>query len=242
MPEIPQHERFSFDLAPFTPNTLPMHRLSDYLADLAILLGSENEVHFVRVGKGSAKLIHDIEFKAASKVRERLISVKTKQGPEAAMKAYARINLKLSEDNGKATIRIAKGNVLIFPGKPLGDDDVIGPISQHDSLDGELIRVGGTDDTVPVHLREGDVIHRCTASVDLARRLGPLLYRTIRVSGIAQWYRRSTGTWEMQQFIIESFSGLDDTPLPEVVRQLRSIRADWVDDPIGFIKESRSSS
>ena len=87
-----------------------------------------------------------------------------------------------------------------------------------------LIRVGGKDDTVPVHLQDGDVIHSCNATRDMARLLAPHLYNgTIRVTGNGRWKRDAEGHWILLRFDIKDFEVLDDRPLPELVEQLRGV-------------------
>lgn len=115
-----------------------------------------------------------------------------------------------------------------------------GAFNQPDVLDGVLIRVGGRDDTVPVHLRDGDAIHMCNATRDMARRLAVHLYGpTLRVRGDARWERDADGVWSMKRFNITEFDELDDAPLGEVVARLRSVEGGgWkdIDDPSADIR------
>ena len=80
------------------------------------------------------------------------------------------------------------------------------PINQPDYLDGELIHAGSEDETVSVHLREEETLHRCTTSVEMAGKLAPYLYGSpIRAFGTASWIRHETAGWQLQQFFIEEF-------------------------------------
>ena len=45
----------------FTPDTMPMARLAEYLGALARLLGHAEHTHFVRLEEGSAKLVHRVD-------------------------------------------------------------------------------------------------------------------------------------------------------------------------------------
>ena len=99
-----------------------------------------------------------------------------------------------------------------------------GPFRQDCTLDGVLIRVGGRDDTVSVHLYYGGTVHRCNATHETARRLAPYLNGcTLRVHGSGRWERLGDGKWLLRQFDIKDFETLDDRPLTEVVAQLRSV-------------------
>ena len=75
-----------------------------------------------------------------------------------------------------------------------------------------------------VQLRDGDTIHKCNATRDMAMRLAVHLFGpTLRVRGDGRWERDADGRWSMQRFNIESFHKLDDAPLSEVVERLRRV-------------------
>jgi hypothetical protein len=91
-------------------------------------------------------------------------------------------------------------------------------------LDGMLIRIGGRDDTIPVWLKDGEVVYNCQVREEVARRLGPYyLTGTLRVHGSGKWMREENGAWILQQFDIEDFEVLDDSPLADVVGKLRAV-------------------
>lgn len=70
-----------------------------------------------------------------------------------------------------------------------------GPLREWGSLDGILIRVVGKDDTVSVHLRDGDEVHICNANREVARLLARnLLGAILRVHGEGRWESRSRPT------------------------------------------------
>ena len=119
----------------------------------------------------------------------------------------------------------------------------VGPFRQEGLLDGVLIRVGGGDAAVPVHLQDGDVIHKCHADDSTARRLERHLFGgTVRVFGNGRWNREADGRWVLVRFDIKDFELLDDTPLPEVVRRLRSVQGSgWpgIDDPAAELRRMR---
>ena len=54
MPRKPHKPReYRFETDAFTPETIPLYRLSQYLGDLARMMGQETNVHLVKVEKGS---------------------------------------------------------------------------------------------------------------------------------------------------------------------------------------------
>ena len=100
-----------------------------------------------------------------------------------------------------------------------------GPFREKGTLDGVLIRVGGKDETVPVHLLDGDKVHICNANREVARRLAPNLFGPIlRVQGEGRWERDQEGKWILLRFDIRDFEPLDDVPLGEAVRRLRAVK------------------
>ena len=110
--------------------------------------------------------------------------------------------------------------------------------------DGILIRIGGRDETVPAHLRDGDTIHLCNATREMARRLARHLYGPpLRVHGNGRWERDADGCWVMKRFNITSFDILDDAPLAEVVRRLRDVEGSgWkeIEDPTAELRHLRA--
>ena len=227
-----RNNQITFKIDGFTPATLPSVRLAQYLLDLNALFGSADKVHFNKLGKGSAQIIQWAEEKALPLIRQRVVAAKLDKAnrPPEITAAYERLNTKLMEDNSVGNLRIGREKVLEFPGKRTETVRIIGPITQNEYLDGQLIRVGGADETIPVQLREDGKIHYCTTNdVDTARKLGPYLYgQTIRVFGVAYWYREGKGEWRLDRFKVENFQPLEDIPIHEAMERLRSIpHEDW---------------
>jgi len=54
-------ELLEFVIDAYSPETLPMSRLAEYMAQLATLLGEKDHVHFVELAAGCARLIHAVE-------------------------------------------------------------------------------------------------------------------------------------------------------------------------------------
>ena len=112
-----------------------------------------------------------------------------------------------------------------FPGVEQTLGLTYGPFRESGTLDGALIRVGGKDDSVPVHLLDGDKVHICNANREVARLLGPNLFGAIlRVHGEGRWERDQEGKWNLLRFDIRDFEPLDDIRLGEAVRRLRAVK------------------
>jgi hypothetical protein len=102
----------------FTPETLPMERLGEYVAALAKLLGEQANVHFRGIEAGSAVVVATIDPPAQPKVRERVIAVRDGVGPSDARKAFADLDDMLRKDNATGSLSDDAGGVVIpFPGR-----------------------------------------------------------------------------------------------------------------------------
>lgn len=244
MERRPREYRLRIDA--FTPETLPMSRLAEYMADLATLLGEQERVHFVRLENGSTALVHTIEWEAIPKVQERVQGVRLRQAPPDALKAFDEIDGRLARDNATGVLIEPTGAKIIqFPGRNRAKPPVFGPFNQPGALDGVLIRVGGESDPVPVHIQEGEVIHICYASRIVARQLAPHLFTSaLRVHGAGRWRRGSNGRWIMDRFTISQFEVLKDEPLAEAVARLRAVRSPLttMEDPLAELQRLRHGS
>ena len=242
MDELGCEYRFTIDA--FTPDTIPMSRLAEYMADLARLLGEVECVHFVRLEGGSTAVVHAIEPQAVPKVRKRVQSITHEDIPSDVAAAFRRLNRLLAADNATGSLKEAESDLAIeFPGRDQQELVTYGALNQPGVLDGELIRIGGRDETVPVHLRHGDLVHICNTDREIARRLGSHLYgRTLRVRGIGRWERDAEGVWSLRRFNIKDFEILDAASLSEVVGQLRDVEGSgWksIDDPTAELERLR---
>jgi len=220
---------FRFKIDAFTPETMPMARLSEYLAQLAAILGEPNAVHLIRLEAGSTVLVHKIEREAIPKVRERAIAVRRGEAPRDALAAYKTVNKLLREDNGMAVLQEKKRGpvILTFPGIQEAVED-FPSVREHGSIDGYVMRVGGMDETVHVLLQsEGEPIAGCYTTRLIAKQLAQRLFEPARLFGKGRWGRDREGNWTLETFKIESFEWLQANPLSVAVTKLRAIGGDW---------------
>ena len=242
---MPKRRReYTFVIEAYSPDTIPMVRLAEYMADLATLLGEYKSVHFVRLAAGSTQVVHTVEYEAEPKIRERVLSVRNDEGPVEAMRAARSINKRLAEDNASGLIKEPTGSkILEFAGKKRFIQPEYGPFNQPGVLDGIPIRVGGETDPVPVHLEEpGQEPHICYASRVIARQIAPYIFSTmLRVDGIGRFHRDADGKWIRDRFTIHSFKKLRDVPLSESINKLRAIKSSLheIDDPLQQLETIR---
>lgn len=223
----PTSGEYRFRIDAFTPATMPMARLAEYMRELAQVLGEPASVHFERIEAGSTVVVHRVEREAIPKVVERTAAVERGDAPRDATRAFHSINKLLQEDNG--TARLTKGRsrtavVLQFPGAETPDDG-IPSVRQHGSVDGIIVRIGGSDETVPILLEveEGRQISGCNADRATAKRLAPHLFDPVRLFGRGRWNRERGGDWRLVDFRVESFEVLSDKSLREALARVRAV-------------------
>ncbi|MES1260410.1 MAG: hypothetical protein ABUS49_01645 [Acidobacteriota bacterium] len=215
----------SLSIDAFSPRTLPMSRLADYLKAFSAMLGSEANVHFDRVGEGSTVLKAHIDQSAAPKVHERIHAVASGTAPKSAMRAFSEIDDLMAKDNAIGQIALGNQSVIVFPGRLRAAHETIGPVRRSTSVEGQVFLIGGKDETINVHLRNGDEEIRCVVSLPLARELGPHLRgRKVRLFGSGVYFRVD-GVWQRRSFTAASFVLLDEASLAATLASVRSVFA-----------------
>jgi hypothetical protein len=231
---------YRFRIDAYTPETMPMARLAEYLTELAMILGEPTAVHLVRLEPGSTVLVHKIEREAIPKVRERASSVRRGSAPRDAVRAYRAINKLLRDDNGVGVLQEKTGAEIIrFPGRE-ETEEKFASIRQHGSIDGEILRVGGPQKYVPVLLQSEDqLIAGCWADRRIAKELAQRLFEPVRLFGRGRWSRDADGKWNLEQFIVESFEALRSEQLSDALSRLRAIPIAWGDDAYADLQAVR---
>lgn len=248
MPRKPRHpeqmgDKFHFKIEKFTPATLPMARLAEYMADLALLLGHQDKVHFVKVAEGSADLVHVVEPDEQEQVIQRIHLVKIGDGPQDAQKAYRSLNQKLRDDGTSAKMTRGRGKLLYFEGVKAPKPASYGPINQPGILQGKVIKLGGKDETKPVHIMDMDGrYYICNANPDVAKRISKSYEEYVRVQGTGKWVRNDDGQWSLEYFNITDFEPLENESLAKVIGALREIPDNgWrnIPDPLAELASIR---
>jgi hypothetical protein len=222
-------EEFRFKIEAYSPETMPMARLAEYLIQLATILGEEKAVHFVKLEPGSTQVVHRVEREAVPKVRARAASVRRGDGPSEAKRAYRRVNRLLREDNGSAVLeeRSTGAQIISFPGVKQRQESFVG-VSQRTSIDGKVVRVGGVQKWVPITLQsEGETIPNCYCTPALAKDLGRKLWEYVRLHGLGKWTRDGEGRWTLDSLHVDSFEPLIDETLPQALDRLSAAAPKW---------------
>lgn len=225
----------------FSPDKIPMARLAEYMKNFADILGEPAAVHFYRLEAGSTVLVSKVEREAIPKVRHRVASVRRREGPSEGFRAYKAINKLLREDNAVATLKETQrgATIIHFPGRE-ESPEVFPAVRQHGSIDGVVVRIGGTDQTAHVTLEsEGETIAGCFTTRQIAKELGHKLFEPVRLFGRGRWTRDDDGRWTLLDFKVESFEPLVDLPLSEALSELRGIKTEWGSEALGELSTVR---
>ncbi|WP_201159895.1 hypothetical protein [Rhodoplanes elegans] len=213
---------FYFWIDAWTPSTIPMARLAEYMAQLATILGEANSVHFVKLKRGSTGLVHKVQPEAVQKVRERANAVRRGDAPRDALRAYEVVNKMLRDDNGVGALKEASSLIIPFPGRE-HQEERFSAIKERGTIDGEVLRVGGPHKWVPVLIEsEGGAMSGCWADRATAKLLAHRLFESVRLHGTGKWSRSSEGRWLLQEFVIESFEPLNTASLSEALEAVRA--------------------
>jgi hypothetical protein len=214
-----------FHIEGTTPHLLPMARLAEYLSQLAVLFGNKQHVHFLRVESGSAPCVMEVDLEYEQKVFSRVQKAVSNKGPREVIKANSSLRAMLKKDDLWAELKAENGDVVVsYPLIKHDKQQTFGPFSQDGSLDGIVVRLGGIDKTLPVHLVWEGRQYICNAGKETVRELGQRIWGDpIRVFGKGKWYRNEQGTWELEFFDIDRWEDLDPSTLSDAIARLRAI-------------------
>jgi hypothetical protein len=257
------HEkRMIFYIDAYSPETIPMAKLAEYMADFAELLGKEHAVHFETVEPGSTQIVSRVEFEDIPKVRARLTEMRNGIAPKELVRLMAQIDNRLANDNATGrvlfmenqhaildklgfqatTVRVTT-ELLAFPGRDRPKVPSYGPFNQEGHLDGVLIAVGGKDETISIRLQNGEITYsHCDTTRTIARDLGKHMFEPVRIHGTGRWMREADGAWTLSRFRIHRFEVLGNDSLLETVAALRAVPGSgWkdIEDPLAELDDLR---
>lgn len=238
---------FKLKIDRYTPETIPMVRLAEYMQKFAQLLGETKNVHFQKITRSSTNLVARVDFEATPKVNLRLREIRAGTAPEVDLRVAQEVDRMFANDNTSgALIRLAPNEVMIpFLGAKKERQMVYGPITQATTLDGVVIRVGGKGEQATLQIEtDGGIQTNCSVTREMAKELGKRLYDPVlRFSGDGRWIRNESGEWELTRFNVSHFEELDNASLGEVVAELRTMDGrDWTDvDPWQELREMRGT-
>ena len=223
----------TFRIDAFTPETLPMARLAEYLSLLAALYGNKEHVHFSAVESGSALLKVEVEEEFFPKVLDRIGTINAGEPNKEVAKAYQQIDDLLRHDKATGELR-AQGKVIFFPGRNKRIEETIF-VNQWTQIDGVVIKIGGKDSSIPVTIRdlEGATYNCQIYGEDRARELAKhYLGSLLRIRGDAKFARHPQTGWTIQSLVIEDFEVIAIRDLTDIFTDLRNVPNNgWAEEP-----------
>lgn len=220
----------------FTPETMPLDRLIEYLQQAAQVIGDPAELHLIGVEKGSTAPVLRLKTSVAVKARENIARVERGEGTQRQADAFRRMRRMVwrdARDAGRpALLRSDSAVLLEIP--PAQDTSAISGIRQQTTIDGQLTRIGGVGDYAALQMQDlsGKVLTGISASKSLAKEMAKLIYEPIRISGIGVWCRDEEGQWAIEKMQVQSFEPLDDDDAIGMLHQLRALKVEWPDDAL----------
>jgi hypothetical protein len=238
---------YEFWIDVYSPKTIPMKRLGEYMAQLGRMLGYDDNVHFRKLVGGSTALRYAVKHEAITKIDDRLEQIRHAEAANDAMAARDQINEMLRLDGAVGEIRpVRDGKAhqakLRFAGRDIPKPEKVGPFSEPATITGELVRLEGGDATKHAGIMDSQ---GRTWSGDMNREMAiemrQYLFELVVVSGDARWIRNETGVWELIAFHIKSCKPLGKETLEEDISALRGIPgSQWRDvDADEFVREQR---
>jgi hypothetical protein len=242
-------EELSFVIPGYTPDTMPLNRLIEYLQQMAVVLGDPQNLHLVEIRQSSVAPVLRAPPATALEARERASRVGRGDGTKRQLDAYNRIRRMVRRDAAgtkyagrPALLRTIDRVILEIPAAP-EDSGVIEGLRQFTTVDGELIRVGGAGDNAALQLQEmdGRILSGFTARRDMAKELAQLLYEPVRLMGIGQWGRSEDGVWSLERMLVQSYERLEKEELSLTIERLRSFKVEWPEDAIDRLLNERGA-
>lgn len=227
-----EDDLYTFHIGAYSPKTIPLARLAEYMAQVAILMGEPNSVHFHCLKKGSTQVLTRVQREAAPKVRD---NVNQAQWPDGGRKearaAFNHMNEMLRADNAEGKLQRDGAVVLMFPGRSIVRPQKMGPFNQPIEKDGVLVRIGGKDASAHATIEDSDGrTWSFEVSRDLAMGLAHYLFgQPVRLRGQARVFRNERGTWEYPNLKATEFMVLAQESLAEAVSRIREVpEGAWV--------------
>jgi len=236
---------YDFRIDALTPGTLRLSRFVDYVDALRSIFDAGDDVFFHQVRKGSAVLEFGVKHKAAQRIESRVRLLGSADMPADLAAQWTNINRYLRRDGASAKLsrKGSKAVLARFAGirTPLAQEAIV---HENGTLDGTVVGMKGVDDSVSVWLKADDGnLLKCSTKREIARQLAPLFDTYVRVAGKGKWRRGDDARWTLEEFNIQSFERLDDTPLAKVVQDIQNIEGnDWneLEDAQGTWHELRA--
>lgn len=185
-------EELSFVIPGYTPETMPLGRLIEYLQQMAVVLGDPTNLHLVEIRHSSVAPVLHAPKAIALEARERASRVPRGDGTKRQVDAYNRIRRMVRRDasgteySGRpALLKTAERVILEIPAAA-DEFGLVDGLRQATTIDGQLIRIGGAGEDAALQVQDldGRILSGFTAKRHLAKELAQLLWEPVRLAGI----------------------------------------------------------
>lgn len=236
-------EELSFVIPGYTPDTMPLNRLLDYLQQISLVLGSPEKLHLVAVRESSCAPVFHTDIATALAVKERAHRVQRGDGTKRQIDSLNQIRRMLREDGiskRPALLRSTKSIFLQIDAAPT--EMTLSGIRQSSSVDGALIKIGGAGENASIQLQDldGKIISGFTAKRSIAKDLAHHMWDPVRLHGVGQWGRDSEGDWSLERMQVNSFELLEDESLAVTLGKLRGANVAWPVDAVDRLLAERN--
>lgn len=223
---------FHIDGENISPENIDINKVGKILQSMFAMLNGNKDIHFNNITKGSACLNFSVKEEEIQEIRNEIYNVSNGGGTKKQIKAKNEIfsifkkmdvtTADFCEDKPNSNI-ISFYNIKNARAKKTS-------IEEYGAISGELIRVGGKDNTIPVHIKNSDKVYCCNTTKSIAKKLGNYLYKNIKVKGNGKWIVDGNGRWILNEFAIDDFDVLnEDESIFNVIDKIKNIDGnDWV--------------
>lgn len=241
-------EELSFVIPGYTPETMPLDRLIEYLQQMAVVLGDPSNLHLVEIRKSSVNPVLHAPKATALEARDRAGRVQRGEGTRRQIDAYNRIRRMVRRDavgtkyaGRSALLKSANRVILEIPAAP-EETGVVDGLRQATSIDGQIIKVGGAGEDAALQLQavDGRILSGFSAKRHLAKELAQLLWGpTVRLNGMGIWCRDEDGIWSLTRMHVQSFEQLEEDDPMLTLERMRSLKVYWPEDAIELLQRER---
>ena len=236
-----QQKGLAFRIDGIHPDTISFKRLNAYLKEIANYLGSEKELHLVGLHK---KCIH-LALSTDSPEASLEIQQRVRKPTGTTLDSHQRILKLLSEDNAVAQVLDGDRKVVHIDGRRYEQNTPERLPRGFVTFRGELIKIGGVDDSVPFEMIEYATGQRIKGNAGkvLAQKMAARLFTFISVTGIAGWERQvGSQPWKLDKFVASDFEELSKSPAVETIETLFRLSDPDAPDAIERLKDLRSDN
>lgn len=217
----------AFKLNGKKPRDLQPARLAQYIKLIAELVGSPDLVRLTKISAGSVRAELAVAPQHYTDFVHRISGAKNPQKATASVsKTVHQIEEMITDDGMTAEVTAGRTKLLQLRGYSRASGAVIGPVIQPFAVRGQLIGLGGKDDTKHARIAEAGSQREVYGEIRddaLAVALTAHLWRgAIEVRGVARLFRHPDGRWEIRQFRIDAFQPLEAQSPSDVMSELRN--------------------